>query len=53
MKNIIYPIEPIETPSYKDAQIQLCIHLNDQKIKLPNGKLLQYDVGSYTYSVQK
>ncbi|MCD6355232.1 MAG: helix-turn-helix domain-containing protein [Prolixibacteraceae bacterium] len=46
-------IEPIETPRYKDAQIQLCRHLNNQKIKLPNGKLLQYDVGNDPYSVQK
>ncbi len=46
-------IEPMETPRYKDAQIQLCRHLNNQKIILPNGKLLQYDVGNNPYSVQK
>ncbi len=50
---LIVRIEPIETPRYKDSQIQLCRHLNNQKIKLPNGKLLQYDVGNDPYSVQK
>lgn len=43
----------METPRYKDAQIQLCRHLNNQKIKLPNGKLLQYDAGNDPFSVQK
>jgi transposase len=46
-------IEPLEVPRFKDAQIQLCRYLNDQKIKLPNGKLLQYDVGNDPFSVKK
>lgn len=46
-------IEPLEVPRFKDAQIQLCRYLNDQKIKLPNGKLLQYDVGNNPFSVKK
>lgn len=50
---LIVRIEPLETPRYKDAQIQLCRYLNNQKIILPNGKLLQYDVGHDPYSVQK
>ena len=50
---LIIRLEPLETPRFKDAQIQLCRHLNNQKIKLPNGKLLQYDVGYDPYSFQK
>ncbi len=46
-------LEPLETPRFRDAQIQLCRHLNSQNIKLPNGKLLQYDVKQNPYSVQK
>lgn len=46
-------LEPLETPRFRDAQVQLCRHLNAQKIKLPNGKLLQYDVGDNPYSVKK
>lgn len=49
---MIVRIEPIETPRYKDTQIKLCRHFNNQKIKLPNGKLLQYDVGNL-YSMSK
>lgn len=50
---LIVRLEPLETPRFKDAQIQLCRHLNNQKIYLPNGKLLQYDVGDNPYDVQK
>ena len=46
-------LEPLETPRFRDAQIQLCRHINNQNIKLPNGKLLQYDVGKNPYNVQK
>ncbi|GAH73828.1 unnamed protein product [marine sediment metagenome] len=49
---LIVRLEPLETPRFKDAQIQLCRHLNNQKIYLPNGKLLQYDVGDNPYDVQ-
>ncbi len=49
----IVRLEPLETPRYKDAQIQLCRHLNNQKIKLPNGKLLQYDVAGSPFRVKK
>lgn len=52
-KTIIIRLEPLETPRFKDAQIQLCRYLNGQKIKLPNGKLLQYDVAINPFSVQK
>ena len=41
---LVVRLEPMETPRFRDAQIQLCRHLNSKKIKLPNGKLLQYDV---------
>jgi transposase len=50
---LIVRLEPLEVPRFKDAQIQLCRYLNNQKIKLPNGKLLQYDVGIDPYSVKK
>lgn len=46
-------LEPMEIPRFKDAQIQLCRYLNNQKIKLPNGKLLQYDVADNPFSVKK
>jgi len=46
-------LEPLEMPRFRDAQIQLCRHLNNQGIRLPNGKLLQYDVGNNPYSVKK
>ncbi len=52
-KTLIIRLEPLETPRFKDAQIQLCRYLNGQKIKLPNGKLLQYDVAINPFSVQK
>ena len=48
----IVKLEPLENQRFKDAQTQLCRHLNAQKIKLPNGKLLQYDVGENPFSVQ-
>lgn len=50
---LIVRLEPLEVPRFKDAQIQLCRYLNNQKIRLPNGKLLQYDVGIDPYSVKK
>ncbi len=45
----IVRLEPMEIPRFKDAQIQLCRYLNKQKVKLPNGKLLQYDVADNTF----
>jgi len=51
--SFIVRIEPLDVPRFKDAQIQLCRYLNSQKIKLPNGKLLQYDVGNDPFSVKK
>ena len=50
---IIVRLEPLEIPRFRDAQVQLCRHLNNEGIKLPNGKLLQYDVGVDPYSVKK
>ncbi|MEA3449210.1 MAG: hypothetical protein U9Q98_12310 [Bacteroidota bacterium] len=50
---LIVRLEPLETPRFRDAQIQLCRYMNNQNIKLPNGKLLQYDVGKNPYNVQK
>jgi len=38
-------LEPLETPRFKAAQIQLCRYLNEQEIRLENGKRLLYDVG--------
>ncbi len=52
-KMFIVRLEPLETPRFKDAQIQLCRHLNSQNINLPNGKLLQFDVGKNPFNVQK
>jgi len=49
---LIVRLEPMESKRFKDAQLQLCRHLNNQKIKLPNGKLLQYDVAKNPYNVQ-
>ena len=39
-------LEPLETPMYKAAQIQLCRYLNEKEIRLQNGKRLLYDVGT-------
>jgi transposase len=50
---ITVKLEPMEIPRFRDAQIQLCRHLNNEKIKMPNGKLLQYDVGDNPFSVKK
>lgn len=50
---IVVRLEPLEIPRFRDAQVQLCRHLNNQKIKLPNGKLLQYDVADNPFSVKK
>lgn len=52
-ENLIVRLEPLEVARFKDAQVQLCRKMNNEKIKLPNGKLLQFDVGSDPYSVQK
>ncbi len=38
-------LEPLETPRFKVAQIQLCRALNEKRIRLQNGKRLLYDVG--------
>jgi len=52
-KNVfVIKLEPLEESKFKDAQIQLCRHLNAKNIKLPNGKLLQYDVGENPFCVQ-
>ena len=50
---LVVRLEPLEVPRFRDAQIQLCRYLNNQEIRLPNGKLLQYDVGDNPYSVKK
>jgi len=50
---IVVRLEPLEIPRFRDAQVQLCRYLNNQKIKLPNGKLLQYDVADNPFSVKK
>jgi len=49
---LVVRLEPLETARFRDAQIQLCRHLNSQKVKLPNGKLLQYDVAKNPFNVQ-
>ncbi len=46
-------LEPLETPRFHAAQVQLCRALNEKKIRLPNGKLLMYDVGSAPAAVSK
>jgi transposase len=46
-------LEPLETPRYHAAQIQLCRTLNEKKIRLSNGKRIFYDVGHAPNSVQK
>jgi hypothetical protein len=46
-------LEPLETPRFKAAQIQLCRALNEMEIRLNNGKRLLYDVGPEPKSVQK
>lgn len=38
-------LEPLDTPRFKAAQIQLCRALNEKNIRLKNGKRLLYDVG--------
>lgn len=50
---VIIRLEPMEVRRYRDGQIQLCRYLNNKRIRLPNGKLLQYDVGHNPYSVKK
>jgi len=49
---LLVRLEPLETPRFRDAQTQLCRFLNSQKVKLPNGKLLQYDVANSPWSVK-
>lgn len=46
-------LEPLDTPRFKAAQIQLCRKLNEMNIRLNNGKLLLYDVGDEPDNVQK
>lgn len=46
-------LEPLDTPRFKAAQIQLCRKLNEMNIRLNNGKLLLYDVGHEPDNVQK
>lgn len=42
---MVIRLEPLETSRFKAAQIQLCRYLNEQEIRLENGKRLLYDVG--------
>ena len=37
-------LEPLDTPRFRAAQIQLCRALNEKEIRLKNGKRLFYDV---------
>lgn len=46
-------LEPLDTPRFRVAQIQLCTRLNEMNIRLNNGKLLLYDVGHEPDNVQK
>jgi hypothetical protein len=46
-------LEPLETPRFHAAQIQLCKQLNEKLIRLHNGKRLLYDVGPKPRSVQE
>ena len=46
-------LEPLDTPRFKAAQIQLCMRLTEMNIRLNNGKLLLYDVGHEPDNVQK
>jgi len=46
-------LEPLETPRFRNAQIQLCNKLNCMEIKLHNGKRLVYGVAPMTENVQK
>ncbi|MDA3891071.1 MAG: hypothetical protein PF517_05330, partial [Salinivirgaceae bacterium] len=50
---ITVKLEPMEIPRFRDAQKQLCRHINNEKIKMPNGKLMQYEVGDNPFSVKK
>jgi hypothetical protein len=38
-------LDPLDTPRFKAAQIQLCRTFNEKNIRLKNGKRLLYDVG--------
>jgi hypothetical protein len=44
--------EPLDTPRYRAAQIQLCRTLNEREIRFPNGKRILYDVGACPENVQ-
>lgn len=44
-------LEPLDTPRFRAAQIQLCRALNEKQIRLNNGKRLLYDVGPEPKSV--
>lgn len=44
-------LEPLETPRFHAAQVQLCKQLNEKVIRLRNGKRLLYDVGPKPRSV--
>ncbi len=46
-------LEPLETPRFRAAQIQLCRALNEKQIRLQNGKRLLYDVGFDTKKCPK
>jgi len=46
-------LEPLETPRFRVAQIQLCNKLNSMEIKLHNGKRLVYGVMPMPENVQK
>ena len=46
-------LEPLDTPRFRSAQIQLCRALNEKQVRLQNGKRLLYDVGQNLKSVQK
>ena len=46
-------LEPLDTPGFRAAQIQLCRALNEKEIRLRNGKRLLYDVGPTPKNVQK
>jgi len=43
---VLVRLEPLEQPSRRKAQEQFCKQLSAQKAMLPNGKLLQIEVGN-------
>ena len=50
---IIVKLEPLDTPRFMAAQIQLCRTLNQKKIRLKNGKKIIFKVAGKTRDVQK